>query len=141
VHQATGQSEQWAVFRIVTFDLAVALPAAWLVAGAAKGFRGPAGQVLELAPLRYIGTISYGIYVYHLMLPDLLTQLARRLGHPDLFRALGDQTFLYFVFYSTASIAVAAISWHCFEGPINRLKARVGYVGSAAPFSHVDSAA
>jgi peptidoglycan/LPS O-acetylase OafA/YrhL len=140
-HQATGQSEDWALFRIVTFDLAAALPAAWLVARAAKGFRGPAGRVLEFAPLRYLGTISYGIYVYHLMLPGLLTQLARRLGYPNLLRGLGDQTALYWLFYSTASVAVAAVSWHCFEGPINRLKARFGYVRNASSCSQLNSAA
>jgi peptidoglycan/LPS O-acetylase OafA/YrhL len=140
-HQATGQSEQWALFRIVTFDLAVALPAAWLVANAAKGFRGPAGRVLELAPLRYLGTISYGIYVYHLMLPDLLTRLARHLGHPNLLRGLGDQTAFYCVFYSIASVVLAAVSWHFFEGPINRLKDRVGYVRTASPCAHLNSAA
>jgi peptidoglycan/LPS O-acetylase OafA/YrhL len=141
LHQAAGESERWGVFRIVAFDLAVALPAAWLVAGAAKGFQGPAGRVLELAPLRYLGTISYGIYVYHLMLPDLFARLARHLGHPDLFSRLGDQTAVYFAFYSIASIVVAAVSWHCFEGPINRLKSRVGYVRHAPLSPDLDSAA
>ena len=28
---------------------------------------------------------------------------------------------------TVASVTVAAISWHCFEGPINRLKARLEY--------------
>lgn len=124
--QAAGQSERWGLFRIVAFDLAVALPAAWLVARAARGFRGPAGRVLELGPLRYLGTISYGIYVYHLMLPDLLPRVARHLGYPDLLGGLGDQTVLYCVFYSAASVGVAALSWHFFEGPINRLKDHVG---------------
>jgi peptidoglycan/LPS O-acetylase OafA/YrhL len=97
--------------------------------------------VLELAPLRYLGTISYGIYVYHLMLPDLFARLARHLGHPDLFSRLGDQTAVYFAFYSIASIVVAAVSWHCFEGPINRLKSRVGYVRHAPLSPDLDSAA
>jgi peptidoglycan/LPS O-acetylase OafA/YrhL len=31
------------------------------------------------------------------------------------------------MFYPAASVAVAAVSWHCFEGPINRVKDRFEY--------------
>ena len=126
-HQAVGDTDGSSLFRIVAFDLAVALAAVWVVARAAQGLGGVAGTILEFAPLRYIGTISYGIYVYHLMLPDLLPQVARRLGHPHLLARLGDQTVWYLLFYSAASVGVAAVSWHCFEGPINRLKGRFEY--------------
>jgi len=124
---AAEQTDGFWAFRIVSFDLAVALMGLWLVARAAEGMGGPAGRVLELAPVRYLGMISYGIYVYHRILPDLLPRVARRLGHPGLFAPLGDQTLAYLIFYSAVSIALAAISWHCFEGPINRMKDRFDY--------------
>jgi peptidoglycan/LPS O-acetylase OafA/YrhL len=123
-HQAALAAGGFALFRIASFDLAVALCAVWLVARAAAGMDGMAGRILDLRPLRYIGTISYGIYVYHLMLPELLPKLARRAGYPDLLAPLGDQTVPYLVFYSSATIAVAAVSWHTLEGPLNRLKDR-----------------
>jgi peptidoglycan/LPS O-acetylase OafA/YrhL len=126
-YQAAEQTEGFWVFRLVSFDLAVALAGVWLVARAAEGMGGLAGRALELAPLRYLGTISYGIYVYHNMLPELLPRVARRLGYPDLLASLGDETLPYLLFYGAASIAIAAISWHLFEGPINRLKARFEY--------------
>jgi peptidoglycan/LPS O-acetylase OafA/YrhL len=115
------------VFRTVSFDLAVALMGVWLVARAAEGMPGPVGKLLSLPPVRYIGTISYGIYVYHLLLPDLLPRVARRLGHPDLLSPLGSQTLAFLTFYTVLTILVAAVSWHCFEAPINRLKARFEY--------------
>jgi peptidoglycan/LPS O-acetylase OafA/YrhL len=124
-HQAAVHTGGLWLFRAVSFDLAVALAGVWLVARAAQGFGGVAGRVLELAPLRYLGTISYGIYVYHRMLPDLLPRAARHLGYADLLAPLGDQTIPYVIFYTAASVAVAALSWHWFEGPINRLKARL----------------
>jgi peptidoglycan/LPS O-acetylase OafA/YrhL len=124
---AAEQTDGFWRFRIVSFDLAVALVGLWLVARAARGMGGLAGRVLELAPLRYLGTISYGIYVYHNMLPDLLPRVARRLGYPNLLAPLGDQTLPFLIFYSAATVAIAAVSWHVFEGPINRLKARFEY--------------
>lgn len=126
-YQAAEQADGFWVFRMVSFDLAVALVGVWLVARAATGMEGPAGRLLQLAPVRYLGTISYGIYVYHRILPDLLPRVARHLGHPDLFAPLGDETLPYLAFYTALSVAVAAISWHCFEGPINRMKNRFEY--------------
>ena len=123
-HELARRAGGMSDFRIAAFDLAVALAALWLIARAARGMEGPAGRILELPPLRYLGTISYGIYLYHLLLPELFRRGLQRLGHPELLVPLGDQTVAYLVFYSAASVAVAAISWHCFEGPINRLKDR-----------------
>jgi peptidoglycan/LPS O-acetylase OafA/YrhL len=124
---AAERTDGFWVFRDVSFDLAVALVGVWLVARTAEGMGGPAGRFLELAPVRYLGTISYGIYVYHNMLPDLLPRIARHLGYPDLLTPLGDQTLPYLFFYTAVSVAAAAVSWHLFEGPINRLKARFEY--------------
>ncbi len=117
----------WWSFRMVSFDLAVALLGVWVVAHAARGMSGIPGRVLASTPMRYLGTISYGIYVYHLMLPDLLPKLARRAGYPDLLAPLGNETLPFLAFYAGASILVAAASWHLFEAPINRLKARFEY--------------
>jgi peptidoglycan/LPS O-acetylase OafA/YrhL len=124
---AAEQTDGYWMFRMVSFDLAIALMGVWLVARAAAGMAGPAGKLLALAPVRYIGTISYGIYVYHLLLPELLPRATRRLGHPDLLAPLGDKTLAFLAFYSALTILVAAISWHWFEAPINRLKARFEY--------------
>ena len=124
---AAEHSGGYRMFRMVSFDLAIALMGVWFVARAAEGMTGPVGKALSFAPVRYLGTISYGIYVYHLLLPSLLPKAAKRLGHPDLLAPLGDQTLAYLAFYTALTIAVAAASWHCFEAPINRLKARFEY--------------
>jgi peptidoglycan/LPS O-acetylase OafA/YrhL len=54
----------------VTLGVALGLAGAWLVSRAARGFGGSAGRLLELRPLLYIGTISYGVYVYHSFVPN-----------------------------------------------------------------------
>jgi len=117
----------WWDFRMASFDLAAALLGMWLVARAAHGMEGPVGDALAWTPVRYLGTISYGIYVYHLMLPDVFAKVLQRIGHPDLLASLGFHTLPYLAFYGAATVAVAALSWHCLEAPINRLKDRFEY--------------
>jgi len=93
-----------------------------LVAGAATGFGGPLGRVLVWRPLIYLGTISYGIYVYHYFAPAALHWLGNRV--PSV--ALQSKTAVlaaYTVFTLTLSVA----SWHLFEAPLNRLKSRLPY--------------
>lgn len=85
-----------------------------LVAAAASRIEGRVGRVLELRPLRYLGTISYGIYVYHFLVLLAVEDLARRAG------LLDRQTILAAAVLGT--VAVASVSWHLFERPINRLK-------------------
>jgi peptidoglycan/LPS O-acetylase OafA/YrhL len=118
------------VLRLVVFNLAIALPSAWVIERAARGFGGWPGRVLMWAPLRWVGRISYGLYVVHLLLPYLLPWAAKHLGARGLFDALGngeEVTVWYLVFYTAASVAVAAVSWYAFERPINRLKDRFEY--------------
>ena len=126
-YQAAELSSGWWTFRQVSFDLAIAVLGLWVVANAARGFGGQVGRVLESAPLRYLGTISYGIYVYHLLLPVIVPKIARRLGYPDLLAPLGDQTFPFLLTYGLLTVVIAAASWHWLEAPINRLKDRFEY--------------
>ncbi len=90
----------------------------WLVAGAARGFRGPGGRLLASSPLAYLGQISYGLYVFHdfALLPERAGLPLRSL-HP----------LVRFVAYGLLTIAIASLSWHLYEGRINALKSRFPY--------------
>ena len=130
IHQIATWTATGPVLRVVIFNLGVALPSAWLIGRAARGLGGWGGRVLGWAPLRWIGTISYGIYVYHLLLPYLLPWAAKHLGARGFFDPLGhglERTVWYPVFYSVVAVGVAALSWYGFERPINRLKDRFQY--------------
>ncbi|HEU5421068.1 MAG TPA: acyltransferase family protein [Streptosporangiaceae bacterium] len=64
------------------------------------------GQVLGVAPVRWIGVRSYGIYLWHYPIIVLTTP------------ATGQETLLREVLQVAASIAVAALSWRLVEEPI-----------------------
>ena len=80
-----------------------------LVAASAIGIKGWMGRVLTQPFLAYVGTISYGIYVYHNFVPSYLYRLH---VPPALVIPLSP----------LACLAIAAISFRFFERPINNLK-------------------
>ena len=97
----------------------------WLISRAALGFGGPIGAMLSSRPLVYVGAISYGIYIIHMPLRGLFDQHAAgwangfssEVRDPALAVAL-----LRALVWTVATLAVAALSFHLFEQPLNRLK-------------------
>jgi peptidoglycan/LPS O-acetylase OafA/YrhL len=82
----------------------------------------------RLAPLRgpilgYLGTISYGLYLYHMIILRIKLDYAQRHG---LGRAAGLDLLAL-----VASFALAVASWHLIERPLLRLKDRFAYRRSA----------
>ena len=72
-------------------------------------------RIFSWTPLRKIGQMSYGIYLYHMLVPDLFYQIAARLQIPlpaDSYHVIG----LLVLFL------VAAISYRWIEKPIQALK-------------------
>lgn len=101
----------------VALDFGVSLGSAWLVGSAAQRFTGSIGAALELKPVAYIGTISYGLYLFHGFMPYVLGRYVP--GFIDMTwpsRA---------VLLAIATLVVASVSWKVFEAPILRLKERI----------------
>lgn len=80
-----------------------------------------------LRPFTYLGRISYGVYVLHPVVWMLLEWGESR-GLP-----LPATLWLRVPLWFGAAIAVAALSWHCFEQPLNRLKGYFPYRNARAP--------
>jgi peptidoglycan/LPS O-acetylase OafA/YrhL len=105
-------------------EIAYAMICCWLIAGADRGFGGMFGRVLSIRPVIYLGKISYGIYAYHMFMPWALTKAFLQLGLT--FPPPGPTRF---VLTSVVAVAVAMLSWHLLEHPINRLKRYFPYEG------------
>jgi peptidoglycan/LPS O-acetylase OafA/YrhL len=111
----------------VAFDgTSEALVFCWLVGAASVGFAGRAGRLLEWRPIAYLGKVSYGIYIFHMLVPVAFAYIAARLG-----RGYTDAGFVNFVATSLVTFAIAALSWELFEGPINGFKRHFRYDAAA----------
>lgn len=108
----------WAVFpkegglvRYYTNDILVGTFYAWLVLNAAIGFTGLLGAALNNPALQYVGRISYGLYLVHNWMPDIVTKY---LGPMPKYQAAP--------IVLVATVVVCVLSWHFFEQPILGLK-------------------
>lgn len=103
----------------------------FFVVHATYGFRGLTGRVLMNPVLIYLGKISYGIYVYHMVVSSYLTgPILNKLSR---FSPISLSNFWIHLASSFALlILVASLSWFLIEKPINTLKRYFTYSKSTA---------
>jgi len=108
--------------RYFTNDLLVGAFYAWLVLQAAIGLNGRTGAVFDNPALQYVGQISYGLYLVHNWMPDIVEKYLGPLPR-----------------YQAGAIVLAAtfglciLSWHFFEKPILGLKRHFWNAGLRKP--------
>jgi peptidoglycan/LPS O-acetylase OafA/YrhL len=90
------------------------------------GFRGPVGQVLASRPLVYLGRISYGLYLYHLFIPE-------GIDHLRFYKLNLNPLVTLRIVSPFCALVIAAASWHFIEKPIQRWRRQ--YFDRAAPRS------
>jgi peptidoglycan/LPS O-acetylase OafA/YrhL len=73
---------------------------------------GPASAVFEIGWLRWLGRISYGVYVYHILLGDWFEWIAARI-----FPGMGREMHFLVLFFVAApgTLIVASLSYYFFE--------------------------
>jgi peptidoglycan/LPS O-acetylase OafA/YrhL len=80
---------------------------------------GAVASIFSMRWLRWLGKISYGIYVYHILLNPLFVWIVARtfpgLGHDAHFLAIA-------IVAAVGTLTVATLSFYGFEAPILRLK-------------------
>jgi peptidoglycan/LPS O-acetylase OafA/YrhL len=101
----------------VLLDIGESIVFAFIVARATQNRSDNLAKFLQWRVLRYIGKISYGIYVYHAFMSPLKDWIWRTYDLPDI-----TQSALNPFILTCMTISTAIISWHLIEKPINRLK-------------------
>lgn len=81
------------------------------------GWRGLFGYFTRNRQVQYIGTISYGIYLFHMPVPFVYRALQAKY-----FPSLHMPSGVFLVFCITVTIALAALSYKYIETPFLRLK-------------------
>ncbi len=114
------------VVSVVLLDIATVLLAVALIGAAARGIPGAFGRLLSLKPMVFVGTISYGIYVWHNFMPWFVAKI------PPLHHALKSLHGGKALTLCGLSILLAYTSWMLFERPIVNLKRYFPYT-SASP--------
>jgi hypothetical protein len=89
--------------------LLLATSMAVVIAAAVQPRAGPLGKVLSLAPLRWLGLISYGVYLWHWPIYLMLSRSRVGWGEYELFALRVAVTLL-----------VATASYHLIELPVRR---------------------
>lgn len=87
---------------------------AWVIKRSSTGFAGALGVLLTWPPLVWLGTISYGVYVYHMFAPRIVGAALRGIAAPVQWQSGGP----LFLFSTATTIAVATLSWRFMERPI-----------------------
>ncbi len=102
---------------------AYSIGCAFLIAMAVNGVKGISKPFFESKFVIYLGKISYGIYLYHLFVPDFCQWLAMQAG----FEISKDLVWL--PLWSAVCLAICSASWLWIEQPVNKLKNRFEYKG------------
>jgi peptidoglycan/LPS O-acetylase OafA/YrhL len=113
-------------FKALFFRLSMSVVFLYCLVQTTRGIEQPVLRVIfDSSLLRYIGKVSYGLYVYHMAVPVLLTPpivtWLAKLGIPL-------TSHLFFTLMSfVLLVGLATASWYIFEKPLNDLKSRFEY--------------
>jgi len=98
------------------------LTSMWIIGKASSGFGGSAGRILEARWVRYLGRISYGLYIYHPFVTWAIIRILMLWGI-----TAGDHLAVFSPVFAITTIGVATLSWFAIEQPVNRLKRHFPY--------------
>lgn len=100
-----------------------------------RGFKGVFQKLMVNRVVQYLSTISYGIYLYHLIVPFFFWKVFAaidrtiiRNGYSLSFvEKMMASPYVSFLIYFLMAVGCATISWYCLEKPFNSLKRLFSY--------------
>lgn len=110
-----------------------------LIEGANRGYRNRFGSFLQHKWVTWLGKISYGIYLYHLLTPFAFWRIYDRLAARLLKNNISLDTLTLILvnpvvsvlLYCILTVLVASASWYFLELPISKFKRYFTYRSSA----------
>ncbi|WP_439556118.1 acyltransferase family protein [Dyadobacter sp.] len=110
--------------KTLLFRTSMSLFCLYLVAKASygSGFPSIIGSILDNAFMRHIGRISYGLYVYHMLVPTLVVPLIVKICNRFLHITLDFSNYSLKLVSLIVLILLATASWYIFEAPFIKLK-------------------
>lgn len=121
------------VFTDVTDRLVTSVFCAAIIGRAVLGFGQPIKWLLENEVAKYLGQISYGLYLFHNIVfnyyhtqPTYITMRVWRKAS-SILPFLQTTSVFQLLYFFTLTVALAALSWHLVEKPINSLKDKFSY--------------
>jgi peptidoglycan/LPS O-acetylase OafA/YrhL len=90
----------------------------WLISSVSKGMTGLSKTFLELKPIRFIGRISYGLYLYHLFVSYYLLKWFPTLSLEE----SPSKAWVRFTTFCMVSYMLGTVSWFFIEKPLLNLK-------------------
>ncbi|HEY4156186.1 MAG TPA: acyltransferase [Puia sp.] len=112
----------------------VSLFAVTIIDTANRGYKGITKKFLENSVVQYLSKISYGIYLYHLIVTVFFWKILDAAQHYfsgcdlSVIGRAAESRYGGFWIYMLLAIACASISWYGLEQPIDRLRKRIFYV-------------
>ncbi len=123
---ATLFEQQWYIS--VVDDVFFAIACFFIISiASSNGFNGISKLILNNKFIAYCGRISYGLYIFHLIVPEIFMPLAKKLG----LMAIYNNNLLLFAVFFAITFLLAFISWNILEAPLNRLKDKLPYYKQA----------
>lgn len=111
---------------MLTYPL-VGAGASLILAAATKGGLGPLSMLLRYSAVGYLGKISYGLYVYHIVGISLAQHVTAAVVSADQLLASAVVTFTSAL---AVTILISALSYQLLEKPFLRLKDRFTFIQS-----------
>ena len=108
---------QWGYVNFLIYDVVATTAVAGMLWGAMRGYRGWLGRALSNTVAARLATVSYGLYVYHPLLPPVVASALYAVGGPGT-----DTTAVRAPIALALSIGLSIASWEWFEKPLNELK-------------------
>lgn len=105
----------------IAFDYLLLISFSLLVANTASGFSGITGKIFNNKILIYLGKVSYGLYVYHKVVPVMLLIFLKKLDVQI------TNILVYYIINLAILLIATHLSWILIEKPFLKLKSKFEY--------------